>query len=279
MSLQKARSHKYFKREGSPGSYVYYYTEAEYKQKKGHKDVPGGAAGKKEDKGKVKGTPKKGDAKKGKMASDKDAKKSGMSDAAVEKIKARFGEGAKVKTEKGKDGSTVAKVTDKAGKEHSFKIDDKGKAYPHKNNGEFPKAAGAAAPEKKKSSQPKSPYERAANLEEKISSLKSQMAKTEERDIKMRVEPKRLKISDVKAMKLNDMAKLTPIDIKSMNLSALDYVRETLAEAAVGKMSGKAGKLWDRLYPEAMKRDDYKKAQEEFEREQWAGNRNPQVKK
>lgn len=33
--LEKAASHKYFKREGTPGNYKYYYTEAEYKQAKG----------------------------------------------------------------------------------------------------------------------------------------------------------------------------------------------------------------------------------------------------
>ena len=33
--IEKAQSHKYFKREGTPGNYKYYYTEAEYKQAKG----------------------------------------------------------------------------------------------------------------------------------------------------------------------------------------------------------------------------------------------------
>lgn len=33
--LEKARQTKYFKREGSPGHYKYYYTEAEYKEAKG----------------------------------------------------------------------------------------------------------------------------------------------------------------------------------------------------------------------------------------------------
>lgn len=33
--LEKARQTKYFKREGAPGHYKYYYTEAEYKQAKG----------------------------------------------------------------------------------------------------------------------------------------------------------------------------------------------------------------------------------------------------
>lgn len=33
--LEKAMGHKYFKREGTPGNYKYYYTEAEYKQAKG----------------------------------------------------------------------------------------------------------------------------------------------------------------------------------------------------------------------------------------------------
>lgn len=33
--LEKAASHRYFKREGTPGNYKYYYTEAEYKQAKG----------------------------------------------------------------------------------------------------------------------------------------------------------------------------------------------------------------------------------------------------
>lgn len=33
--ILKARAHKYFKREGAPGSYKYYYTEAEYKEAKG----------------------------------------------------------------------------------------------------------------------------------------------------------------------------------------------------------------------------------------------------
>jgi len=33
--LMKARSHKYFKREGAKGNYKYYYTEAEYKAAKG----------------------------------------------------------------------------------------------------------------------------------------------------------------------------------------------------------------------------------------------------
>ena len=33
--LEKAMGHKYYKREGVPGNYKYYYTEAEYKQAKG----------------------------------------------------------------------------------------------------------------------------------------------------------------------------------------------------------------------------------------------------
>ena len=33
--IEKAGNHKYFKREGTPGNYKYYYTEAEYKQAKG----------------------------------------------------------------------------------------------------------------------------------------------------------------------------------------------------------------------------------------------------
>lgn len=36
--IQKSAPHKYFKREGTPGNYKYYYTEAEYKQAKGTKD-------------------------------------------------------------------------------------------------------------------------------------------------------------------------------------------------------------------------------------------------
>ncbi|MFA5634226.1 MAG: hypothetical protein WC973_03690 [Candidatus Dojkabacteria bacterium] len=35
--LEKAMGHKYFKREGSPGNYKYYYTEAEYKKAKSKK--------------------------------------------------------------------------------------------------------------------------------------------------------------------------------------------------------------------------------------------------
>ncbi len=35
--LEKAMGHKYYRREGSPGNYKYYYTEAEYKQAKGKK--------------------------------------------------------------------------------------------------------------------------------------------------------------------------------------------------------------------------------------------------
>ncbi len=35
--FEKAVSHKYFKREGTPGNYKYYYTEAEYKEAKGGK--------------------------------------------------------------------------------------------------------------------------------------------------------------------------------------------------------------------------------------------------
>lgn len=35
--LEKAIGHKYFKREGSPGKYKYYYTEAQYKKEKGEK--------------------------------------------------------------------------------------------------------------------------------------------------------------------------------------------------------------------------------------------------
>ncbi|MFA5704661.1 MAG: hypothetical protein WC982_14250 [Advenella sp.] len=35
--LEKAMGHKYFKREGSPGNYKYYYTEAEYNKAKGKK--------------------------------------------------------------------------------------------------------------------------------------------------------------------------------------------------------------------------------------------------
>lgn len=35
--LEKSMGHKYFKREGTPGNYKYYYTEAEYKQAKGKK--------------------------------------------------------------------------------------------------------------------------------------------------------------------------------------------------------------------------------------------------
>ncbi|MFA5704658.1 MAG: hypothetical protein WC982_14235, partial [Advenella sp.] len=33
--LEKAMGHKYFKREGSPGNYKYYYTEEQYKKAKG----------------------------------------------------------------------------------------------------------------------------------------------------------------------------------------------------------------------------------------------------
>lgn len=33
--IQKAAPHKYFKREGTPGNYKYYYTEAEYRKAKG----------------------------------------------------------------------------------------------------------------------------------------------------------------------------------------------------------------------------------------------------
>ena len=35
--IEKAMNHKYFKREGTPGNYKYYYTEAEYKQAKGER--------------------------------------------------------------------------------------------------------------------------------------------------------------------------------------------------------------------------------------------------
>ena len=35
--IEKALNHKYFKREGTPGNYKYYYTEAEYKEAKGIK--------------------------------------------------------------------------------------------------------------------------------------------------------------------------------------------------------------------------------------------------
>jgi len=35
--LEKAMSHKYFRREGTPGNYRYYYTEEEYKQAKNQK--------------------------------------------------------------------------------------------------------------------------------------------------------------------------------------------------------------------------------------------------
>lgn len=35
--LEKAMGHKYFKREGTPGNYKYYYTEAEYRAAKGKK--------------------------------------------------------------------------------------------------------------------------------------------------------------------------------------------------------------------------------------------------
>ena len=35
--IEKAVGHKYFKREGTPGNYKYYYTEAEYKEAKGGK--------------------------------------------------------------------------------------------------------------------------------------------------------------------------------------------------------------------------------------------------
>ena len=41
--LEKARPHKYYKREGSPGNYKYYYTKEEYKKKK--KKVEGGKEG------------------------------------------------------------------------------------------------------------------------------------------------------------------------------------------------------------------------------------------
>jgi hypothetical protein len=34
-TLEKATGHKYFKREGTPGNYKYYYTEAQYKKEKG----------------------------------------------------------------------------------------------------------------------------------------------------------------------------------------------------------------------------------------------------
>lgn len=34
--IEKSMNHKYFKREGSPGNYKYYYTEADYKAGKGH---------------------------------------------------------------------------------------------------------------------------------------------------------------------------------------------------------------------------------------------------
>lgn len=37
-NIKKAQQHKYFKREGTPGHYKYYYTEAEYKEAKGMKD-------------------------------------------------------------------------------------------------------------------------------------------------------------------------------------------------------------------------------------------------
>lgn len=43
--IEKAKITKYFKREGSPGNYKYYYTEAEYKEAKGKK------TGSKSDKG------------------------------------------------------------------------------------------------------------------------------------------------------------------------------------------------------------------------------------
>lgn len=36
--LEKSMGHKYFKREGSPGHYKYYYTEEEYDKEKGVKD-------------------------------------------------------------------------------------------------------------------------------------------------------------------------------------------------------------------------------------------------
>ncbi len=38
--LEKAMGHKYFKREGAPGNYKYYYTEEEYKQAKGSDTEP-----------------------------------------------------------------------------------------------------------------------------------------------------------------------------------------------------------------------------------------------
>lgn len=41
--LEKARPHKYYKREGSPGNYKYYYTKEEYE--KGKKKVEGGKEG------------------------------------------------------------------------------------------------------------------------------------------------------------------------------------------------------------------------------------------
>lgn len=46
--LEKAMSHKYFRREGGPGHYRYYYTEAEYKQAKGQKEEEPKKAGNKE---------------------------------------------------------------------------------------------------------------------------------------------------------------------------------------------------------------------------------------
>lgn len=46
--IEKAASHKYFKREGTTGNYKYYYTEAEYKQAKG-----GGESKESDSKGKV----------------------------------------------------------------------------------------------------------------------------------------------------------------------------------------------------------------------------------
>lgn len=36
-AIEKAQSHKYFKREGTPGNYKYYYTEADYKAGKSNK--------------------------------------------------------------------------------------------------------------------------------------------------------------------------------------------------------------------------------------------------
>lgn len=42
--------HKYFKREGTPGNYKYYYTEAQYNKEKGEKDSSESGSGEKESK-------------------------------------------------------------------------------------------------------------------------------------------------------------------------------------------------------------------------------------